>query len=115
MEIIFLPFAAIVLFIVYKVLKGTSFKSDGNSFEQGGVRVVFDTGKITIKGNTYDVKDVQGIETHYISKVAALISFKVDDFKKPIQKVKIYGLNGGDKFVQRLSTALRKAGGKSFY
>jgi citrate lyase gamma subunit len=76
---------------------------------------LFDTSKIIIKGINYDVDQVQGIERKFITAVRTQVLIKVDDFKTPIHKIEIMGKGADDKFVQRLSAALRKAGGNSFY
>ena len=106
-----------ILVLVYVVIKdkaNSKVITTENSFEQAGVKVLFDTGKITIKNKTYDVKDVTGIETIF-SQREHVVVIKVDDFNAPLHKIKILGRNEADKFTQRLSTALRKAGGASFY
>lgn len=105
-----------ILLVVFKIVTTSSFKASDEAFEQAGVKVVFNTGKITIRGNTYNVEEVQGISSRIISKFGTEVFIKVDDFKKPIHKIGISGFNGaGEKFIQRLSTALRKAGGHDFY
>lgn len=113
--ILLLVIAAAALYLIYKLSTTNRFKADENEFEQAGVRVVFDTGKITINGKTYDVNAVQGIESTKV-RFGMTITLKVDDFKQPLHRVNIVGFNNaGDKFIQRLSAALRKAGGSSFY
>ena len=93
-----------------------SHKVSEDHFEQAGVKVVFSTGKITIKGKTYDVNAVQGIEHKVISSIGTEVFIKVDDFSHPIYKIGVSGFGGaGEKFVQRLEMALRKAGGPNFY
>lgn len=104
-------------YLFKKLISNDKYTVNEYEFRQAGVLVTFATGKITIKGKTYNATDVQGIETLHISKLAAQISIKVDDFNTPIHKIHIRGVGKGaaEKFVQRLSTALRKAGGPSFY
>ena len=117
MEIFFLiVIVCLLAFLFYKFATSGNYTANDIEFKQAGVRVVFSTGKITIKNKTYDVKDVQGIESKASGK-GKLIYIKVDDFNKPIHTISIveFGNNAGEKFIQRLSTALRKAGGSSFY
>ena len=110
-----LLFIGVIVVIAVNLMSSKHQVTD-DSFEQAGVKVIFSTGKITIKGRTYDVNDVQGIEHRRISSIGTEVTIKVDDFKKPLYKIGISGFgNAGEKFVQRLETALRKAGGPDFY
>ncbi len=113
--IVFIGVVILIIFVIKNFMSG-SHKVNENEFEQAGVRVVFDTGKITIKGKTYDVDAVQGISSRKISSIGTEVTIKVDDFAKPIHRIGVTGFGGeGEKFVQRLETALRKAGGPDFY
>ncbi len=115
--LILLIILLLVAFGLYKLVSGSSrFHADENSFRQGKVTVDFATKKITIGSQSYPVTDVQSLESKTVSSLTTDVFIKVDDFKKPIHTVKIIGFgNAGEKFMQRLSTALRKAGGPSFY
>ena len=114
--IVYLIVIAIIAFAAYKIYKGGDFAANDDEFKQAGVKVVFSTGKISIGKYIYDVTDVHGLESERTGMVTRII-IKVDDFKKPIHKVQIdgFGRDPGEKFMQRLSAALRKAGGHSFY
>ena len=48
------------------------------------------------------------------SSKAKNVIIEVDDFKKPNHKVLFVTSGQAEKFMQRLSTALRKAGGPNF-
>ncbi|WP_298354372.1 hypothetical protein [Runella sp.] len=96
---------------------------DENTFAQNGVSVNFSAGQITINGRTYPVSQVTGIrsETHQPKGERWLrtgtVLIEMDDLQYPIHKVKFSGGNSFDhakEFMQRLSVALRKAGGPSF-
>lgn len=117
MTILFVLILCAAVFGLYRLISPSSrFHHDDNEFKQAGVRVVFANNQISISGKTYNVSDVHGIESRKVSSITTDVFIKVDDFNKPIHTVKIIGINNaGDKFIQRLSTALRKAGGPSFY
>lgn len=97
---------------------------DENSFYQNGVRVDFLTGMITIGKYPYPVNKVTGIKAHTLiqNKASILanqgsVDIEVDDFVKPIHKINFNGYSVDKdtrEFAQRLSIALRKAGGTSF-
>jgi hypothetical protein len=99
--------------IFYTTRKTGKITYDDNMFEQNRVRVEFNTGKITINGKSYNVNQVNGIETKKIASLRSIISIKPDDFNKPVQIVMRPG--AGEKFAQRLYTAHKKAEGPSFY
>jgi len=112
----FLFFGVLFVIIIFKITTSTKMVANDEAFSQAGVRVDFKSGTISIGRYTYDVNLVQGIESKQTARFGMEVSIRVDDFKHPIHKVTITGMNdAGEKFVQRLSTALRKAGGPSFY
>lgn len=77
-------------FAAYKIYKASDSAANDYEFRQAGVRVVFSTGKITIGKHTYDVTDVQALESERF-RMGNVITIKVDDFKKPLHKVSIDG------------------------
>jgi len=92
--------------------------SNPDYFSQGDVTVNFKTGKISIKGKSFDVNDVTGIKAEpYDDKGRnswwnAVI--EMDDIETPRHKVMFTKRVAAETFTQRLSVALRKAGGPSF-
>ena len=94
--------------------------ADENTFSQNGVTVDFANGRITINGHSYSVNQVTGIRSEMGGKAlvkSMSVVIKVDDFNKPIHKVVFKGFDGiqkSEEFMQRLTIALRKAGGPSF-
>lgn len=58
----------LVAYLIYKFATSDNYSANDDEFNQAGVKVVFSTGKITIKNSTYDVKDVQGIESKVSGK-----------------------------------------------
>ena len=116
LSLLLLAIPCSLVYLVYRIFSNSKVVADENHFSQAGVRVDFQTGKINIKGRTYNVGAVQGLEHKRISRFGTEVYIKVDDFKKPIHMVGVMGIGKeGERFVQRLSTALRKAGGPSFY
>lgn len=114
--LIIVALAAVIYFIVKQVQKA-NLKVGDNSFEQHGVKVNFKEGTITIKNYTYNVNQVTAIRTVYGSGLTTAkgVEIEVDDFKKPVHKIVVGGFgNNQQNFAQRLSVALRKAGGPSF-
>lgn len=108
--------AGLIVYLLIRMLSNSQMTATEEYFSQAGVTVNYLTRKISIKGRTYDVDDVQGIEHTQISRLSTEVMIKVDDFKKPIHLVGIIGVGkAGEKFIQRLEAALRKAGGPSFY
>ena len=124
MTYVILIIAALLLFVIFKFVKGFQNNrviADDNHFKQADVEVTFATGAINIKGNTYDVNQVTGLLTEANSStqkhgnsMAWNAIIEVDDFKKPRHKINFLSRNKANQFTQRLSTALRKAGGPSF-
>ena len=96
---------------------------DENSFYQNGVRVDFAASTISIGKHTYPVNKVTGIRAntqqskHLIGANGGNVEIEVDDFVKPVHKVIFNGYSvdkDTKEFAQRLSIAIRKAGGTSF-
>jgi hypothetical protein len=118
----------VVIFGIYRIVHmftSNVVKANTDYFQQAGVKVDFRQKTITIKNKAYDVGSVTGINTittsggrgmgDAIRSTIGIVEIKMDDFKKPIHRVEISGGQGrADDFVQRLTTALRKAGGPDF-
>ena len=114
---------AIIFFVVKTQRSRTTIVVDENSFAQNGVRVDFSAGIITIRKHAYPVNAVTGIRYQSSGKQRTMgvqggsVDIEVDDFKKPIHNVLFNGFSAekdSKEFAQRLSVALRKAGGTSF-
>lgn len=125
MEIlIILLFVAFVGYWIFKAVqarKNSAVEFDDEHFAQAGVSVEFKSGTIRIKEHTYKVNQVTGIlaepytssQKHSGSQAWKVI-IEVDDFKKPRHQMNFLSRKKANEFTQRLSTALRKAGGPSF-
>ncbi|WP_276483047.1 hypothetical protein [Paraflavitalea pollutisoli] len=105
---------AAAVYFIYKKVWGARLQVREDYFEQHGVKVHFLDKTITIRSHTYHVNQVTGIKSILGGSLKG-VEIQVDDFKKPIHKISIGGFGKAqEKFAQRLSVALRKAGGPSF-
>ncbi len=124
MTYVILILAALLLWAIVKFVKGLQngkVIADDVHFKQANVEVVFASGEIIIKGNSYKVDQVTGLLAEANSStqkhgnsMAWNAIIEVDDFKKPRHKINFLSRNKANEFTQRLSVALRKAGGPSF-
>lgn len=106
----------VVALIVY-VLSSSGSKPivSDDVFQQYGVSVNFKKGTISIGKHIYNVNQVTGIRTVNEHLKLRGVEIQVDDFIKPIHKVAVPGnTKTTEMFAQRLSVALRKAGGPNF-
>lgn len=87
-----------------------------NSFSQRRVRVDYRAGTITMpKGNTYSVSSVRALRWEDFPKSGSFHAYvEVDDLSRPTHPVSFSTLDGPEKFVGRLRTAIEKAGGTRF-
>lgn len=119
----FLILIIIVAIIIYVRIyfKGKKYVANDNEFKQSDVTVNFGNRTIKIKNKTYNVNQVTGIRwealtsshKHGDSQMKTVV-IDLDDFEKPHHKISFMSKGHAEKFIQRLSTALRKAGGPSF-
>ncbi|MBS1777018.1 MAG: hypothetical protein JSS64_12140 [Bacteroidetes bacterium] len=106
---------------IYKSYKSSQMTFDEHHFKQGDVDVIFATGIIKIRTTEYKVNQVTGIKAepytqshrHGGSKAWKAI-IELDDFRKPRYEMEFFSRKRANEFTQRLSVALRKAGGPSF-
>ena len=102
-----LIFAVLITFAIK--LKKNSFIVDENKFSQQNVTVLFEKGEIIIKGDSYDVKQINRISIgneRMLYKIPIII--QLDNFKT--YEILIEGKGEHIKFLDRLKLALRKAG-----
>ena len=118
MIIVFMIIAAIgTVYFVWGAFSQSRLVLSDDSFEQYGVKVDFKKETITINNHTYNVNQVTGIRTITGGAVNRMegVEIQVDDFKNPVHKIGVGSFGGAQqKFAQRLSLALRKAGGPDF-
>ncbi|MBN8577589.1 MAG: hypothetical protein J0L66_11650 [Cytophagales bacterium] len=116
--LLYLIVAIVVGFLIYKILTKPRLQANEDFYEQHGVKVNFKEGTITIRNHRYTVNQVTGIkiiEPGSGKLTTRGVEIEVDDFEKPIHKITIGGFGNQQKmFAQRLSVALRKAGGPNF-
>ena len=121
MEII-LIIAAVIGTYVYFNSRGNKFIADDSSFSQKGVTVDFASGNLILGTRTFPVHSITAIKTdevHRREKLlrTATVKIEIDDLGYPIHQVNFLGFSAHDQaqvFAQRLSVAVRKAGGPSF-
>lgn len=106
-------------YLFFKGFSNTKYTADDNEYKQAGVIVNFKNQTIQINGHSYNVNQVTGVRmkdfaretSRNASSKAKNVIIEVDDFKKPHHKVVFVTSGQAEKFMQRISTALRKAGG----
>lgn len=93
---------------------------DDNHFRQANIEVIFSSGKIIIANTEYKATQITGMRTepwhsnrHGDSRAWRVI-LDIDDFQKPKHQITFPSKGSANEFMQRLSIALRKAGGTSF-
>ncbi len=123
MGIIIILVLAFLLWVgtrIYKSAKSSKLTFNDHHFKQGDVEVEFATGVIKIKNYAYNVSQVTGLSSEpytqnsHGSSRAWKAVIEIDDFKKPRHEMEFFSRKKATEFTQRLSTALRKAGGPSF-
>lgn len=118
--IVIIVILVIVLSLFVKGFSNTRYSVNDNQFSQAGISVHFSEGTINIKGKNYRVSQVTGITMQSFgqsgrgSSKAQNVIIELDDFSKPQHKIVFVTSSHGQKFIQRLSTAIRKAGGPNF-
>lgn len=117
----YLLIAAVIVYYIYIYIRGSRYSLNEKEFKQGNITVNFIQKTIQIKSKTYSVNQVTGIQwraltssrKHGDSQMKTVV-IDLDDFERPHYKMSFMSQGQAEKFVQRLSTALRKAGGPSF-
>lgn len=111
-----------LVWIGFKWLKGTVIAyverpiTTPSSFSQRRVRVDYRAGTITMpRGNTYPVSSVRGLRWEDFPKSGSFHAYvDVDDLNRPIHSVSFSTVDGLEKFVGRLQTAIERASGPRF-
>lgn len=117
----YLLIAAVIVYYIYIYIRGSRYSLNEKEFKQGNITVNFIQKTIQIKSKTYSVNQVTGIQwraltssrKHGDSQMKTVV-IDLDDFERHHYKMSFMSQGQAEKFVQRLSTALRKAGGPSF-
>ena len=119
----FMIFIIVIAVLIYGrlIFKGIHYTADDREFKQAGVRINFADRTITVKGKTYKAGQVTGIRMDALTSshrhgnsIAKTVTIELDDFAKPQHKIVFISKGHSRKFMQRLSVALRKAGGRDF-
>ena len=110
--LIILPYA---IYLISKALLNTQYSTNENEFRQGKVTVNFQEQTVDIGTHKYNVGQVTGLRIKQVgSGYGRYVVIEVDDIKKPVHKIVFLNQTLAEKNAQRLSVALRKAGGPSF-
>lgn len=117
-----LAFLILRCIFLFSVSISNSFYSESETeYKQAGVIVNYVDKTISIKGKVFGVNQVTGMRyksfesTHrHGDSKAKIVLIEIDDMKYPVHKILFITPSHADKFLQRLSVALRKAGGPSF-
>ena len=91
----------------------TTYKSTDEMFEQNGVRVLYGPGVLIIKGKQFKANQVTSVNIIRKGNIRVEASIQLEDINNPIMKVAFMRYSTAEKFMQRFSTALRKAGGSN--
>jgi competence protein ComGC len=108
----------IILFI--KGFANNKYTANSNGFSQAGVMVNYSDKTLTINKRKFSVNQVTGIRMKNLesgrkgNSRAMRVTIELDDFDYPSHKIMFLTAGQGEQFMQRISTALRKAGGPSF-
>ncbi|PZX49115.1 hypothetical protein [Algoriphagus chordae] len=123
MEFIYIIFVAIFGFLIFLFFKGFSnskHMASDTEYSQAGVTVNFSEQSLTLKNKKFNVSQVTGIKMKHNesgrrgNSKAMNVFIELDDFDYPSHKIMFLSSGQGEKFMQRLSIALRKAGGPNF-
>ncbi|AEV31274.1 hypothetical protein Oweho_0252 [Owenweeksia hongkongensis DSM 17368] len=123
MTFVYLIFAIIIGVLIYLFTKGFSnskYTANENEFSQAGVTVNFNEQTLSFKNKKFNVNQVTRLRMNHFesgrrgNSKAMNVIIELDDFDCPSHKIMFLSSGQGQKFMQRFSTALRKAGGPSF-
>ncbi len=104
--IVLLVASPLILKYLFQV---SSERISDDRFSSNGVSVDFAGKTIAIKNRTYPVSDVTGL-----SWGEGVTTITVNDLRKPVHKIKFVTRGQAEKFAQKLTLAIAKAGGPSF-
>lgn len=109
--------AAFAAYTVFKRAKAGSFIVNDTMFSQAGVTVYFQKQKISYKGRDYGINAVTNVRTESPPRnqtMAYDCVVCISDFQTPEIRIRFINSTQANKFMQRLCTAIEKAGGPSY-
>jgi hypothetical protein len=118
--LIVLVFGGLIIaigYIMYNRIKAGTYKADETMFSQAGVTVYLKRQKIALKGREFTIDAITNVRTEPPKRDRPLaydcvISLK--DFSLPEHRIRFVNSSKANQFMQRLVTAIEKAGGPSF-
>lgn len=108
---------AFAAYIVYKRLRAGGFTANDTLFSQAGITVYFQKQKISYKGRDFALNAVTNVRTEPPTRGQTLAYdcvVSLSDFKTPEIRLRFINAGQANKFMQRLCTAIEKAGGPSY-
>lgn len=115
--IVLVALAAFAAYTLYKRFSAGVYSANDKQFSQAGVTVDFEKKKITIKGREFGIDQITKVRTRppLINKAMAYdCVISISDFKLPEHRITFASSTAANKFMQRLITAIERAGGPSF-
>lgn len=109
--------AAFAAYTVYRRFKAGTFIANDTLFSQAGVVVYFKKGIIQIKGKDFNLNVVTNIRTEPPPRnqtMAYDCVLSLNDFILPEHRIRFVNEKNANQFMQRLCTAIEKAGGPVF-
>lgn len=109
--------AVFAAYTIFKRFKAGTYKADDTMFSQAGVTVYLKKQKIEIKGREFEIDSITNIRTEPPSRNQTLAYdcvISLSDFKLPEHRIRFVTASKANQFMQRLTTAIEKAGGPSF-
>ncbi len=109
--------AAFAAYTVYRRFKSGTFTANDTMFSQAGVTVYFQKQKISYKGRDYSINAVTNVRTETPPRnqtMAYDCVISISDFQTPEIRLRFVNRSQANKFMQRLCTAIEKAGGPSY-
>lgn len=115
--LVFAVLITAIAYIMYNRIKAGTYKADETMFSQAGVTVYLKRQKIAINGREFEIDAVTNVRTRPPLRDRPLaydcvISLK--DFSLPEHRVRFVNSTKANQFMQRLTTAIEKAGGPTF-
>ena len=108
---------AFAAYTVYRRFKAGTYIANDTMFSQAGIIVYFQKQKISYKGRDYGINAVTNVQTEPPPRdqtMAYDCVISLSDFKTPEIRLRFINRGQANKFMQRLCTAIEKAGGPSY-
>jgi hypothetical protein len=110
-------FAAYAVYTLYKRFSAGVHTVNDKQFSQAGVVVDFEKKKVFLKGREFELNQVTNVRTRpplVAKRMAFDCVISLSDFKLPEHRITFASSTAANNFMQRLITAIEKAGGPTF-